>query len=567
MRKVSRGEFLRAALVASTAMLLEACGSGSQGTAPSGAPGPATAPTAAPAASPATAPTAVLAASPAPAPTAAPSATVVSAKAGGSITFVINNDVIDFDPLRSQAFVDRSVHYQIYDSLVRIDAKGGIIPWLAEKWETSPDGETVTFTLRKDVKYHDGSPFDAESVKWNIERYISTAGSARTGELAPVAGVDVVDSSTARFNLKTPFAPLLSQLVDRAGMMVSRTAVQAGGEDFTRKAFRAGTGPFILTEAVKDDHITLEKNPAWWGKDTDGSRLPYLDKITIRPITNGDVRLTNMKTGNADVADNIAGKDVAGLKTDTTLVYRDRPSLRWDSLIPNRKAGFIFEEGRYVKAIAMALDRAEIQAKAFFNLGQVGYGAIAPAHFAYDPAFKPFEKPDPDGARRLVQEVGKGPLSFEYLAPSGDPFLAQIAQLIQAQLKKADIEAQIVLLEFAQILDRQTKREFKGISQTNWTGRIDPDGNVYAQIYTGRPFNYSSYTNKEVDQLLDQQRGTNDEAKRREALRAAEQIYAVDDPARVWYRFHVSQILTATRLQGLEPYPDQIIRFQYATLS
>ena len=149
---------------------------------------------------------------------------------------------------------------------MRVDPTGKIIPWLAEKWDTSADGKQVTFTLRKDVKYHDGSPFDADSVKWNIDRYRMTDASARKGELAPVASVDVVDPSTVRFNLTAPFSPLLSLLVDRAGMMVSRKVVEAMGEDFTRKAFKAGTGPFMLTEAVKDDHITHGAQPRLVGQ-------------------------------------------------------------------------------------------------------------------------------------------------------------------------------------------------------------------------------------------------------------------------------------------------------------
>src|SRR6202011_1583984 len=105
-----------------------------------------------------------------------------------------------------------------------------IMPWLADKWDASGDGKQVTFTLRKDVKYHDGSAFDAESVKWNIDRYRTTDSSARKGELAPVTSVDIVDASTVRFNLSAPFAPLLSLLVDRAGMMVSRGVVESSGQ-------------------------------------------------------------------------------------------------------------------------------------------------------------------------------------------------------------------------------------------------------------------------------------------------------------------------------------------------
>jgi peptide/nickel transport system substrate-binding protein len=500
------------------------------------------------------------------APTSAPAAATGSPQSGGSITFALENDPINFDPMMSNAFIDRNVHYQVYDSLVRVDSAGKIIPWLADKWDTSPDGKAVTFSLRKDVKYQDGSAFDAESVKWNIERYINTEGSFRKGELAPVANIEVVDPSTVRFNLKTAFAPFLSLLVDRAGMMVSRKAVEAGGQDFTRKAFKAGSGPFVLTEAVKDDHVTLEKNPDWWGKDQSGNRLPFLDKITIHPITDPTVRLTNVKTGNADIANRFAGKDVAAAKADSTLTYAGKPGLAFDSLIPNRKAGFVFEEARYVKAVSMALDRQEILDRVFVGAGTVGYGTIAPAHFAYDAAFKPYEKPDIDGAKKLIADVGKGPLSFELLVSAGDGQQLQLAQTIQAQLKKADINVDITQLEFAQILKQQTDHVFTGMSQVGWSGRIDPDGNTYDHVYTGRPFNDASYSNKQVDQLLDEQRSATDEAKRRDALRRAEQIYAVDDPARVWYRFQVAEIVAGKKLQGLEVYPDQIVRFQYAWL-
>jgi len=548
----TRREFLTSLFGVGTIGLIAACGGGASQT-------PATS-TSAPAK-----PGATTAA--APAQTAPAQAASKPAAAGGTITFVIENDVIDFDPMLSRAFVDRCAQYQCYDSLVRVDPTGKIIPWLADKWDTSADGKQVTFSLRKDVKYHDGSVFDADSVKWNIDRYRTTETSARKGELAPVASVDVVDASTVRFNLSSTFAPMLSLLVDRAGMMVSRKVVEASGQDFTRKAFKAGTGPFILTEAVKDDHVTLEKNPDWWGKDSAGNKLPFLDKIIIKPITNSDVRLTNLKTGDAQFCNNVAPKDVAALKTDSTMSYQEVPGYDYSSLVPNRKEGFIFNEGRYVKALTVAIDRQEIIDKAFFGVGSVGYGAVAPAHFAFDPNFKPFPKADPDAARKLVADVGKGPLSFELLVPAGDPTLVQQSQLIQAQLRKADIDAQLSQLEFAQILQLQTDHTFKGVANIGWSGRVDPDGNTYDFNYTGRPLNDSSYSNAQVDKLLDMQRQTADEAQRTDALRKAEQIYVVDDPSRVWFRFGVSPHLTSLKLQGVPPYPDRIPRFQTATLS
>jgi peptide/nickel transport system substrate-binding protein len=258
-----------------------------------------------------------------------------------------------------------------------------------------------------------------------------------------------------------------------------------------------------------------------------------LDKIVIKPITDSSVRLTNLKTGDAHLSNNVAPKDVSSVKTDSTLTYQEVPGLAFGSLVPNRKEGFVFNEARYVKAVSMALDRDELLAKAFFGIGTVGYGTIAPSHFAYDANFKPFEKAEPDGAKALVSAVGKGALSVEFLVPSGDPALLQQATLIQAQLRKADIDAQIVQLEFAQIMKQQADHVFKGMTYVGWSGRIDPDGNTYDFNYTARPNNDGSYANKDVDQLLDASRQTNDEAQRKDAFRKAEQIY-LGDALRDW---------------------------------
>src|SRR3989442_15617883 len=115
---------------------------------------------------------------------------------GGTVTFALENDVSDLDPMLSGLFVDRNIMHALYDSLVRVDPKGNIIPWLAEKWETSSDGKTVTFSLRKDVKFHDGTTFDADSPKWNIDPYRTTKEARRTADPRPGESVPVVHPTT-----------------------------------------------------------------------------------------------------------------------------------------------------------------------------------------------------------------------------------------------------------------------------------------------------------------------------------------------------------------------------------
>jgi peptide/nickel transport system substrate-binding protein len=496
---------------------------------------------------------------------AAPAASAAKTSYGGSITFALENDVSDLDPMLSGLFVDRNIHYAIYDSLVRFDTKGNIIPWLAEKWTYSDDGKSVTFSLRKDVTFHDGTKLDAELVKWNIDRYKTEKTSRRTADLALVDKVSVVDPSTVKFDLKSPFSPLLANLVDRAGMIVSRKVVESAGADFTLKPFKAGSGPFILTEAVKNDHYTLEKNPSWWGKDKDGGKLPYLDKITVKPILDADVRLTNLRTGNAQVINNVTGKDVPSVKSDPALNYKDVAAFNWNSLIPNEAPGFVFNERRYVKAVSMALDRVELLEKGpAQGVGVAGWGPISPAHFAFDPNFKPWPKADPDGSKKLVAEVGKGPLKFELLVSSGEPATLQLAQLIQAELAKADITADIKTQLFNDIVKLQQDKKHLGMTLIGWSGRLDPDGNTYDFVVTGSPNNDSSYSNAKVDELMKQQRVESDPAKRATLLKQAQQIYVVDDPARVWYSFGVAPIATVKDLLGMESYPDRIPRFETA---
>jgi peptide/nickel transport system substrate-binding protein len=235
-------------------------------------------------------------------------------------------------------------------------------------------------------------------------------------------------------------------------------------------------------------------------------------------------------------------------------------------MIPNEAAGFIFNEKRYVKAVSLALDRQEILDKGPF-LGVVGYGPIAPSHFAFDANFKPFAKADIDGAKKLITEVGRGPLKFDLLVSSGDAAILQQAQLIQAQLLKADITADIKTQLFNDIVTLQQSHKHPGMTLIGWSGRLDPDGNSYDFVVTGKTNNDSSYSNAKVDELMNQQRVESDPAKRKALLQQAQQIFVVDDPARIWFQFGLSPLITAKGVTGMQSFADRIPRFETAQLA
>jgi len=161
----------------------------------------------------------------------------------GTLNVGLTSDVVTLDPLLSSALVDREVMLNLYDTLVSVDAENKVQPDLATSWSyTSPT--QLVFTLRTDVKFQDGIPFNAEAVVFNINRILNAASSPRKSELATVKSVEAVDTSHVQFNLTAPFSPLLATLTDRSGMMLSPAVVQAAGADIANNPLKAGSGPF-----------------------------------------------------------------------------------------------------------------------------------------------------------------------------------------------------------------------------------------------------------------------------------------------------------------------------------
>ncbi len=201
-----------------------------------------------------------------------------SAPSNAAITISLDADPPSLDPAFSSALVDRQVHNSIFDKLVDLDANGKIVPMLATEWKVSDDGLIYTFTLHEGVKFHDGTDFNADAVKVNLERYMTDPKSTRRNELGTVKSVEAVDAKTVKVTLKEPFAPFLSVLSDRSGMMVSPKAVKDQGGDIRNQP--VGTGPFKLESRVKGDSITLARNDQYWQPG-----LPKAAKVVYKILT------------------------------------------------------------------------------------------------------------------------------------------------------------------------------------------------------------------------------------------------------------------------------------------
>ncbi len=575
MARLSRRQMISGMAGATGAAILAACGSSSATTAPASgtqAPAATTGSTAATKAPAATTGGATAAATSATGATAAPGsagatpapagAAAAPGKKGGMIRAELDSDIANLDPLLSTLLVDRQVLYSLYDSLVAIDANLKIIPSLAQSWET-PDPKTYVFKLRTDVKFQDGTDFNADAVKFNIERYLNDKNSRRKSDIDNITAVDVVDPATVKFTLKAPFAPLLATLVDRAGMMVSPKAVMVGGQDFTRKPVNAGTGAFRFVEWVTGDHITVERNPNYWKKDSAGTQLPYVDKVVYRPFPDETVALTNMKTGDADVSFIVPAKDYMGTKSGGELVLKDVPGLGFASVELNTQSE-PFNKKELRQSVAEAINRDELLKTVFFGTGQPSFGPYPPTSFASDANYKPYTG-SADKAKSYLMAAGK-PMgfTFEMKIASNSPTTTQLAQLMKDQLAKAGITMNITQLEFTKVVQDQQNGAFQA-SLVGWSGRIDPDGNSYNHFHTGGSLNDPKYTNPQVDMLLEQARAEGDQAKRKDLYMQVQKI-VVDDAPFVFYRFPPSYLLTRPNVLGMQLYADQIMRFEAASL-
>src|SRR6201996_827164 len=216
------------------------------------------------------------------------------------------------DPSLGRTYVGRIVFSAFCDKLFDIDEKLNIVPQLALSHETSADGKEVTIKLRPNVKFQDGEPLDAEAAKFSLERHLTFPGSFRKPELASLDHVDVVDPLTIKLVLKAPFSPLIAQLTDRAGMMMSPKAAKAEGDKFGLHPVCAG--PYKFVERVQQDRIVLEKFSDYWNKDN-----VFIDKVVFLPIVDATVRLANLKSGGLDLIERVLATDIKEVQSDPKL--------------------------------------------------------------------------------------------------------------------------------------------------------------------------------------------------------------------------------------------------------
>jgi ABC-type transport system substrate-binding protein len=494
------------------------------------------------------------------------------ATAGRTLTYGQSGAVNSLDPAQG-AFTTYPAGYEVayclYDRLVDFDENLKFVPQLAEAWEVAPDLKSIRFRLRKNVRFHDGTPFNAQAVRFNIERLVDKARNPTNRPLwDPVASADVVDEHTVVIRTKAPFSQLLNSLAHGSGSLVSPVAV----EKHTEKGIAqnpVGAGPYRLESFTPGQEVVLRAFDGYWGGK------PATDRLVFKYINEASTRIAALRTGSVDVVDSVPVQLVAGLRREANLEVLVRPSLRPMGLAVNLTRP-PYDDPRVRRALNHAIPVETIAERVFFGFAKAsdsplafdtqGYQKQRPSEYSVAKAkallaeagFKP-------GANGQMERDGK-PLKMTLLASDGlFPGDVSIAEIAQRAFQQVGIDVTISKIERGSYWDalRQERAALAfdlavfGFNPSNASGLYHLESLFKSNADdAARPtvWNMGRYRNPKADDLLAQANTNPDAAKQREALAEVQRIVWEDAPY-VW--LHVNQNVTAVRkgVKGVELWP------------
>ena len=467
-------------------------------------------------------------------------------KAGGSITVGLELDIPGFDPLKVGVFDTAALTAAsaIFESLTYLDDKGVAQPRLALSWTHSDDFKIWTFKLRPGVKFHDGTPFNAEAAKANFDRQKDPANKCRCAfYISAINNVQAPDELTLVYNLNDPsvnFPATILSYTNQNAAIQSPTAWKTKGEDYNRNP--VGTGPFVLKSWTAGDRMVLERNPDYWDKDK-----IYLDRIIVKPLPDAQSRFASLQSGEADIIwdDEASADNIQRAEKDPKLKVHTYAGSGAAVAAFNTKVA-PFDDVRVRQALVMALDRKKLS-QALTN------GLARPATNPYgdgswvkckDDGALPY---DVEKAKALIKDYGK-PVDFKMLV-TATPRGRANGQVLQQFWKQVGANMEIEQVDQATIPPRAFMRQFQ---LTPWriVDLADPDIQMYANFHTGSPVALANYSNPELDRLLEHARVTADQDQRNEDYCAISRLI---NKEAIWYWTfqNTYYAMSSTKVKGL----------------
>jgi peptide/nickel transport system substrate-binding protein len=478
------------------------------------------------------------------------------AKAGGTLVYATGVDAQTLDPQFITDIPTFRVAGAIYEALTAQDENGKIIPGLASSWSVSDDKRTWTFKLRPNVFFHDGTPFNAQAVKFTFDRIANPAtGSPRKSSLDAVEAMAVVDDLTFRITTKAPFAPLLAQLSAYNLYILSPTQVQKEGANFKRAP--AGTGPFKFHSWQPGERLTVVRNDKYWGEK------PRLDGVEFRVVPEDSARTLLLLGGQVDVISGLPSVMVKRMQTlDKVKVVR-KTGYRTIFLGMNL-AVKPFDDLRVRQAVAYAVNKQALVQGVMSGVGTLGGSFESSVIQGSDKSLQPYPF-DVAKAKKLLADAGyPNGFATDFFVPTGLYNMdRQLGEAIQGQLAAVGIKANIVAPEISAYLNTLTQAKaplFIG-------GKGSPTGDMdFTQALShgsGGRMNHFNLKNPEVDKLIAQQRVTVEPKARGKVLDELQELVYRETPHVTLY-YEDQLWATRANVQDVQVYVNEFVNFRRA---
>ena len=473
------------------------------------------------------------------------------------ITIAQYADGVSLDPQHTNDNASFSIEKPMIEGLIGFNEKMEQIPQLAEKWDASPDGRVYTFYLRKGVKFHDGTPFNAAAVKANFDRVRNPENKLRRYTLYKIISqIDVLDDSTVRFTLSEPFGAMIATFAHPAGGINSPAAVQKYGADYEKNP--VGTGPYKFAEWVPNDHVTLVKTPDYWDKANEAK----VDKIIIKPVPEEGTRIAMLQKGDAQFINFVPYIQAEAVKADRNLSLASTEAIYtfWVAMNVQKKP---FSDVRVRQALNYAIDKEAIIKAVLRGQGKPADSPLAPRVWGYTPV-KTYPY-DLAKAKALLAEAGY-PNGFKAVLRGNNQTDSKDAMVaIQGQLKQVGVDVEVLSLpaaalsaeRFLPLAENKGEMDFAGWSPS--TGDADWGIRPLLTKENWPPTNFTIgfYTNPKVEEAIKAGLQTSDPAKRKAAYAEAQRVIIDDCP---WIFLWVNNLLGGSRANvgGISLQPDAI---------
>jgi len=504
---------------------------------------------------------------------------------GGSSTFVFGRgaDSVSLDPINATDGESFRVTRQVMESLLRFEPGSfDLAPALAtEIPKPENGGRTYTVKLRKGVKFHDGTEFNADAVKFNYDRWRDTknpyhkGGGSQTSGFAYYTGqyggfdedsviesVDVVDDYTVRFNLKEPQGPFVKNLTMSPFAIASPAAIKKNVDKFWQEP--VGTGPYKFVTWEKNSQVRVKANDDWWGSSQPanlGYGGPHIKQAIIKSIPDNTQRVAALTGNQLNAADGLVPDDVPSVNEQQGFTVKFRPPNTIGYLAMNNEKA-PFDDPRVRQALNYAINIPQIVESVFRGQGEVASNYFPSLLPYFDDSIKPYPY-DPDKAKQLLKDAGAKNLKMDlWYMPIPRPYMPDaksVAQVMQQNLQKVGVSAKLVTYEWATYLTKTSEGDHDTCI-LGWTGdNGDPDNflNVLLNSATATPQNAQNvayYKNPEVDKLLLKAQTTVDDKERKDAYYKAQKILHEDAPW-VPIAYVTPPLAMQDTVEGLDPNP------------